>query len=130
MAGEFLTAGKLFKRGLQVAVTVGNAKAIDLFVNNPRTGRTFEVQAKAVRMKSCYPLRNENVRPDHIYVFVVLNGPKEDEDNFVVPGKDILNAIDRFFGTSYQRESPPKFPGIKYGPLKDYKDKWEVFEGS
>lgn len=31
-AGEFLAAGKLFKRGYQVSVTYGNAKAIDLFV--------------------------------------------------------------------------------------------------
>jgi hypothetical protein len=130
MAGEFLTAGKLFKRGLQVAVTVGNAKAIDLFVNNPRTERTFEVQVKTVREKNCYPMRKENVKPDHIYVFVMLNGPQEAEDYFVVPGHVILKDIDGFFGTSYQHESPPKFPGINYGPLKKYRDNWEVFERS
>jgi hypothetical protein len=32
MAGEFLTAGKLFKKGYQVSLTLGNAKAVDLFV--------------------------------------------------------------------------------------------------
>ncbi len=30
MAGEFLTVGKLFKRGYQVSVTFGNAKGIDV----------------------------------------------------------------------------------------------------
>ena len=35
MAGEFLTAGKLFKRGYQVSVTFGNAKAIDILILNP-----------------------------------------------------------------------------------------------
>ena len=37
MAGEFLTVGKLFKRGYQVSVTLGNAKAIDIFTFNPKT---------------------------------------------------------------------------------------------
>jgi hypothetical protein len=40
MAGEFLVAGKLFKRRMQVSVTMGNAKAIDLFVHNPRNDQT------------------------------------------------------------------------------------------
>ncbi len=54
MAGEFLVAGKLFKRGFQVSVTMGNAKAIDLFVYNPKTTRTFNVQVKTLRYKNCF----------------------------------------------------------------------------
>ena len=46
MAGEFLTAGQLLKRGYLVAVTMGNAKAIDLFVHNEKTQKVFRVQVK------------------------------------------------------------------------------------
>ncbi len=128
MAGEFLVAGKLFKRRMQVSVTLGNAKAIDLFAHNPQTGRTFNVQVKTLRQKNCFPMSRERVLEDHVYVFVILNKDDQQEDFFVVPGKDMLNDINHFFGTSYTREKPSTFPAVNYGPLKEYKDNWDIFE--
>ena len=72
MAGEFLTAGKLFKRGYQVSVTLGNAKAIDLFVYNPETDKTFNVQVKTLRKKNCFLIHWDDIHDDHIYVFIFL----------------------------------------------------------
>jgi hypothetical protein len=43
MAGGFLTAGKLLKRGYHVSLTIRNGKAVDLFVHNPKTNRAFSV---------------------------------------------------------------------------------------
>jgi len=128
MAGEFLVAGKLFKLGYQVSITLGNAKGVDLFVYNAKTERTFTVQVKTLRAKNCFPVRRENIKKDHIYVFVLLNGPGEIEEFFVVPGETILKDINRFFGTSYQREIPSTFPAINYGPLKEFKDNWSEFD--
>jgi hypothetical protein len=126
MAGEFLVAGKLFKRRMQVSMTMGNAKAIDLFVHNPRTDRTFNVQVKTLRQKNCFPMRRENVKSDHVYVFVILNRDDQDERFFIVPGKAILKDIDHFFGTSYTRDKPSTFPGVNYGPLKEFENRWEL----
>jgi len=128
MAGEFLVAGKLFKRRMQVSVTMGNAKAIDLFVHNPRTDRTFNVQVKTLRKKNCFPMRRENVKASHVYVFVILNRDDQDEQFFIVPGRTILKDINRFFGTSYTRENPSSFPAVNYGPLKEFEENWELFE--
>ena len=128
MAGEFLVAGKLFKYQMQVSVTMGNAKAIDLFVHNPRIDRTFNVQVKTLRQKNCFPMRRENVKPNHVYVFVILNRDEQDEQFFIVPGRAILKDIDHFFGTSYTREKPSTFPAVNYGPLKEFEDNWELFE--
>jgi len=128
MAGEFLTAGKLFKRGYQVSVTLGNAKGVDLFVHNQRTGRTFTVQVKALRAKNCFPIKRESLEADHIYVFVLLNGPDEPEEFFIVPGRAILLDINRFFGASYKYETPSPMPAINYGPLKEFRDNWQEFE--
>jgi len=128
MAGEFLVAGKLFKRHMQVSVTMGNAKSIDLFVHNPRTDRTFNVQVKTLRQKNCFPMRRENVKPAHVYVFVILNGNDQGEQFFIVPGKVIHDNINKFFGTSYTREKPSTFPGVNYGPLKEFENNWDLFE--
>jgi hypothetical protein len=122
MAGEFLTAGKLFKLGFQVSITLGNAKGIDLFVHNSRIDHTFQVQVKTLRRRNCFPIKKENLKPDHIYVFVILNEKDEEEDFFLVPGKKILNDLNHFFGTSYTKNIPSTFPAINYGPLKEYRN--------
>ena len=54
MAGEFLTVGKLFKRGYQASVTLGSAKAVDVFVYNPETDKSFNVQVKTSQAKELF----------------------------------------------------------------------------
>ena len=114
MAGEFLVAGKLFKLGYQVGVTMGNAKAIDLLVENPRTNQPVSVQVKTLRKKNYFPLKREQIHANHIYVFVILNDTDENETFYVISGKTMLEDINRFFGSSYTREKPSTFPGVYY----------------
>ena len=54
LAGEFFVAAELLKREIQTSVTFGNAKAIDLFAHNPRTGITFNVQVKTLRSNNYF----------------------------------------------------------------------------
>ncbi len=130
IAGEFLTAGKLFKQGYQVSVTYGNAKAVDLFVLNPETGKQFRVQVKTQHRKNCFPLKIESIQSDTIYVFVRLNDPsRNDEEFFVLRGQTLLADIERFFGSSYRdSRKPSSMPAVNYGPLNEYKDNWLVFD--
>lgn len=126
MAGEFLVAGKLFKRGFQVAVTMGNAKSIDLFVFNPCTNRTFNVQVKTLRSKNCFLINKERISKDDIYVFVILNRNDQNEDFFIVRGHTILEDINHFYGSCYLKEKA--MPAINYGSLREYQNNWTVFD--
>ncbi|HDZ03254.1 MAG TPA: hypothetical protein ENH52_17740 [Nitrospirae bacterium] len=72
LAGEFFVAAELLKRNYQVSVTFGNAKAIDLFVHNETIDKTFIVQVKSLKYKNCFPIKIENMRDEHIYIFVVV----------------------------------------------------------
>jgi hypothetical protein len=129
MAGEFLTVGKLFKRGYQASVTFGNAKAIDVLVHNPKNDKSYIVQVKTLRQKNCFPIRKENLKPDHVYVFVILHDFEQQEEYFVVSGCDIIQDIDKFFGSSYRHpDKPSNMPAINYGPLAPYKDNWQLFD--
>lgn len=129
MAGEFLTLGKLFKRGYQASFTLGNAKAVDLFVYNAETEKQFCVQVKTLRQRNCFLMRKESIKPDHVYVFVILNGWEKAEEFFIVRGRDILENIDNFFGASYRDEcKPSNMPAINYGPLAQFKDNWRIFD--
>ena len=129
MAGEFLTVDKLFKRGYQASVTFGNAKAIDVLVYNPVAEKAFSVQVKTLRKKNCFLIKKENLKEDHIYVFVLLNDFEKQEEFFIVTGSEIIENIDKFFGASYKYpERPSPMPAINYGPLISYKDNWDVFD--
>jgi hypothetical protein len=128
MSGEFLTIGKLFKKGLQPSVTFGNAKAIDILVYNPKNNKNYNVQVKTLRKKNCFPLKRENIDQNHIYIFIILNDFNNNEDYFILKGDIILKDIDKFFGSSYKNEKPSIIPAINYGPLQEYKDKWEIFD--
>jgi hypothetical protein len=130
MAGEFLTAGKLFKRGYQTRVTLGNAKAIDLIAHNPKTGKVFVIQVKTLRRKNCFDLRKEEVNREYVFVFVFLNDFPESEEFFILRGQTLLSEVNRFWGTSYTGAEPCSRPGVNYGPLKQYKDNWVLFDQS
>lgn len=128
MAGEFLTVGKLFKRRIQASLTLGNAKSIDIIAYNPRSRKNFNIQVKSLRKKNCFLIKRESIDPEHIYIFIILKKPEENEDFYIIKGSEILADIDKFFGSCYSGENVASMPAINYGPLKEYKDNWQIFE--
>jgi len=92
IAGEMFVAAELAKRGHQVSLTMGNAKAVDLFVE--RGGRVLAVQVKAIARKghSGWPLpfNKKKIIPGVIYVCVVLNSVDEAPTYYVLPPREVL----------------------------------------
>ena len=75
LAGEYFVAAELYRRGYTVAMTLGNAKAIDLFAE--RDGRTVNVKVKAIarQQHGGWPIMRDRVLPGIVYVFVCLHEP-------------------------------------------------------
>jgi hypothetical protein len=73
LAGEYFVAGELYRRGYSVGMTIGNAKAIDLFAYND--GKHISIQVKAVKNKKSvgWPMMKNKVENGIIYIFVNLN---------------------------------------------------------
>ena len=128
LAGELFVAAELLKRKFQTSVTFGNAKAIDLFTHNSKTGRTFAIQVKTLRGRNYFFLGREDVKSDSIYIFVILNKPGKPVQYFVVPGQDLSDTPERF-GKGFAH---PKIPGIHPKRLEElgYEDSWSAFEKS
>ena len=124
LAGEFFVAAELLKRGLQTSLTLGNAKAIDLFAVNDK-GTQFTIQVKAVRSRNHFPLDPNRIASKCIYVFVVLNKLGTPPDYYIVPGVDFHSRPEKFGKWFHGYE---KFPGVHPNDLPDYKDNWEIFE--
>ena len=132
MAGEFLAAGKLFKLELQVSITFGNAKGIDLLAHNTKNGKTYKVQVKTQRNQDNFFLKEKRIQDDLIFIFIVLTDSVDKEEYYIVKGSEILNDVKKFFGPTYNRENPSEMSAIRYSSLvkdKDkYKDNWTEFD--
>src|SRR5450756_1491377 len=83
LAGEYFVAAELYRRGYSVAMTLGNAKAIDLFAE--RGERTVNVQVKAIRDKKSigWPIMKDRIIDGILYIFVCLNTPGITPDFFI-----------------------------------------------
>ena len=135
MAGEFLVAGKLFKLGLQVSVTFGNAKGIDLMARK-ENGKNYSIQVKTQKnKKEDFFLKEQRIENDIIFIFVALNKFDEDEEYYIVKGSEILEDVKKFYGKTYNRENPSPMSAIRYNTLTEkdndkwkYKDNWKIFD--
>ncbi|MFA5324508.1 MAG: hypothetical protein WC373_17660 [Smithella sp.] len=125
LAGEMFVAAELLKREFQVSLTLGNAKAIDIFAYSEIDERTYEVQVKTLRTSNCYLLKVQDIIPDHIYVFVLLHKPGQPVEYFILRGDEIINNEKTLYGGG---DGKQKMSGILMGPLKAYKDRWDIFE--
>lgn len=122
LAGEFLVAGELSRRGYPVSMTFGNAKAVDIYADTQMD--TIRIDAKAGRAKGNWPIEEDSIDSKMYYIFVHLQTPKKIEKNvapeyFIVQGNEILTKqLVKGWGTRH---------GIKYSTLNtsDYKGRWD-----
>ncbi|WP_162913208.1 group I intron-associated PD-(D/E)XK endonuclease [Rhodospirillaceae bacterium SYSU D60014] len=123
LAGEFFVAAELSKRGYSVSVTLGNAKAVDLFAE--KDGRTVNIQVKAIRSRKSngWPMVKSKVRRsgDLVYAFVCLNEIGEPPSYFVLTGAE-----------AYAKTKQYETRGIiNVGSLRspEFVDRWDKLDG-
>lgn len=95
LAGEYFVAAELYRKGFSVGMTIGNAKAIDLFAN--KDNKTVAIQVKAIKNKksSSWPIVKEKVQAGIIYIFVNLND-EASPDYFVATGKEAKANVKQY----------------------------------
>jgi hypothetical protein len=122
LAGEYFVAAELYRRGYSVAMTLGNAKAIDLFAE--LQARTVNVQVKAIRDKKSvgWPMMRDRIIDNIIYVFVCLNAPDTAPDYYICTSDEIRTKVKQYSTRGI----------INLGELKsdDYRNRWDKVEAS
>ena len=84
LSGEYFMAAELYRRGWSVGMTIGNAKAVDLFAE--KDDKRIAIQVKAIYKKKNvgFPLMRDKAKDDCFYVFVNLNADKMDFPDYYV----------------------------------------------
>lgn len=123
ISGEFFVAAELAKRNFQVSLTLGNAKGIDLYATNQITEDIFEIEVKTLRKKpNCFTLNTQRLKAKKVFIFVYLNGKDISPDYYIVTGEEILKDKKKFYGASLNTSRET----VNHGPLKDYKNCWDI----
>ena len=126
LAGEFLVSGELSRRGYLVSITMGNAKAIDIFASTQKVG-VIKIDVKASRYKTSWPIGKIDDTVYYIFVYLQTEDKLRNENKsnvntppeyFIVQGKDIISK--NFI------EPWRNMPGIKYASLKEYRERWDI----
>ncbi|GJD54749.1 hypothetical protein [Methylobacterium dankookense] len=91
IAGEMFVAAELAKRGYSVSLTMGNAKAVDLFAE--RNGNAICIQVKAIAHKRNVgwplPFNKAKIIDKVLYVCVILNEVGEAPTYYVLPPHEV-----------------------------------------
>lgn len=127
VAGEMFVAAELAKRGYLVSLTMGNAKAVDLFVE--RHGRALCVQVKAIARKryagwplpmdkSKIKLENSLLQGKVMWVCVILNDVGQQPTYFVLQPDQVLHL-----GKWYRTRAI-----LNVKEVLDYQGRWDLIE--
>jgi len=84
LSGEYFVAAELYRRGWSVGMTIGNAKAVDLFAE--KDDRRVAIQVKAIykRKNIGWPIMSDKIKKDCFYIFVNLNADKMDHPDYFI----------------------------------------------
>lgn len=155
LAGEFSVASQLCLRGFLANLTLKNYPNVDLFVYNPRTGKTTTIQVKTTLQKNLSPAHeaypfiitranheslddklNEEIKSTHIFVYVLTD--RSSVKFFIVPPEDVKSlakkTLERWLAGSKHRKTLVELKkreqvvALALVDLEPYEDRWDLLE--
>ena len=113
LSGEYFVAAELYRRGFSVGMTIGNAKAVDLFAE--KDGKVYQIQVKTIRCKKStgWPMMRDNIKSDVVYILVNLND-LEQPSYYILKPEEIIPKIQQYTNRGilqYRRVMSEEFAG-------------------
>jgi len=127
MAGEFYVMTSLYRLGHQPALTLGNAKSIDILVRH-RSGRLLEISVKAIRGGGKWGVGTEDFgsRPNLFFVllhFLSFADPKHAPRAWVLPAADVARIRKPWF----QSQAVFTYKSLLH-ELTPFEDAWHLLD--
>lgn len=97
LSGEYFVAAELYRRGWSVGMTIGNAKAVDLFAEKGKVRIAIQVKAIYKKKNVGWPMMKDKVKDDCFYIFVNLNADKmEHPDFYICTSKEAKKRVNQY----------------------------------
>lgn len=122
-------------KGWVASLTLKNYPSVDIFVMDPATGKTINIQVKTLKNSKNFPVGMSRSQRDFIedritcpYVFVYL-GDNEEVSYYIISRQQLIDLIietdDEYFYRPRKKELKDYPIGIDLKHLVAYKDKWD-----
>ena len=92
LSGEYFVAAELYRRGWSVGMTIGNAKAVDVFAEKDNKRIAIQVKAIYKRKNVGWPIMLGKIKKGCFYIFVNLNADKMDPPDYYICTSDEASA--------------------------------------
>lgn len=97
LSGEYFVAAELYRRGWSVGMTIGNAKAVDLFAEKGKVRIAIQVKAIYKKKNVGWPMMKDKVKDGCFYIFVNLNADKmEHPDFYISTSKEAKKRVNQY----------------------------------
>lgn len=118
LSGEYFVAAELYRRGWSVGMTIGNAKAVDLFAEKDNNRNAIQVKAIYKKKNVGWPIMRDNIKHGVMYVFVNLNADRMDKpDFFICTSKEAYDKVNQ-----YETRGIISITSLD---TKEFKDRWD-----
>lgn len=135
VAGEYLCAGELSRRGYIASITLRNSRGVDILATNKDASRSVAIQVKtSYGSSTCWVLgqKAEDYHADNLfYIFVNLNHGGV-PDYYIVPSKVVADTIREYYkvwlktpGRNGQKHRENPMRTFK-DDEKTYLDRWDL----
>ena len=99
VAGEYLVAGELTRRGYIASISLRNSRGIDIIASSSEGTKSISIQVKTNSSGNNRWMLNkkseEFYSDNHFYIFVILNQPHERPNYYIVPSTLVSSTIKR-----------------------------------
>jgi hypothetical protein len=125
VAGEYLVAGELSRRGYIASITLRNTRGVDILVSDDEAKKNIAIQVKTNQGKTKWWIldkKAESYFADNLfYVFVNLNSG-DAPDYFIVPSKVVAKQI-RDTHSKWLKTPGKTGKPHKDNPIRQFEDK-------
>lgn len=97
LSGEYFVAAELYRKGWSVGMTIGNAKAVDLFAEKEDVIIPVQVKSIYKRKNVGWPIMKNKIKPGCIYIFVNLNADvMANPDYFICTSEEAKQKVKQY----------------------------------
>lgn len=136
VAGEYLVAGELSRRGYIASISLRNSRGIDIIASNNSGERSISIQVKTNSSGSKQWMLNKKSEDffsdNHFYIFVILKQPHERPDYYIVPSTVVASTIKKehrewLNGVGRSGKAHKDTPIRQFADKNDlYLEKWDL----
>ena len=121
LSGEYFVAAELYRRGWSVGMTIGKAKAVDLFAEKDNNRIAIQVKAIYKKRNVGFPIMKDQIKNDCFYIFVNLNADRmESPDYYICTSIEAREKVKQ-----YETRGIVNLSSLNHA---EYKNNWEKLE--